>query len=68
MPNQLEDAIRDLMSQTVSQIRGHIKTLTTYMLNEYFDLVQEIYQPDGLIEHIIQKESQTRGLGNGRVL
>jgi hypothetical protein len=65
MPNQLKDTIRNLQSQTVSQIRGHLETLTTGTLNEYLNLLQEIYQPNGLIGHLIQEELQTRGLGNG---
>jgi hypothetical protein len=65
MPNQLKDTIRNLQSQTVSQIRGHLETLTTGTLNEYLDLLQEIYQPNGPIGHLIQEELQTRGLGNG---
>jgi hypothetical protein len=59
-PNQLQDILKELESQTVSQIRNHLKTLTTDMLKRYLDLLQEIYQPNGLIERLLQEELQSR--------
>jgi hypothetical protein len=52
-PNQPQDILKELESQTVSQIRKHLKTLTTDMLKGYLDLPQEIYQPNALIGNLI---------------
>jgi hypothetical protein len=59
-PNQLQDILKDLQSQRVSQVREHLKTLTADMLKRYLDLLQEIYQPNGLIERLLQEELQSR--------
>jgi hypothetical protein len=59
-PNQLESILKDLQSQTVSQVREYLKTLTADMLKRYLDLLQEIYQPNGLIERLLQEELQSR--------